>query len=196
VATKFSAAPLAEPYLISLFSDHFLNAERRLLFVILAKIQTHLSSARFRIFETETPSCTRARSRVDAEKLRIIVSSLPRHSPCREPTPGRAITSGSATRLVSMPAMSASLFRNGLPSGIAELPACTAAEDALCRRPALCRTKAAGIVTDKVPPAQLAMVAPGMLRINILEWQNRLQALSTGVQFFSRGEEIAKCYFP
>ena len=94
-----------------------------------------------------------------------------------------------------MPAMSAALYRNRRTSVIAELLACAPANDVLGLGPAFVRAQPAGIVADELPTAQLASVAPGMLRIDIPDWLNRLQAIEHRRSFLT-GSRTYETTFP
>lgn len=92
--------------------------------------------------------------------------------------------------------MSASLRRNGRAFVIAEHLACASAGDALCLRPTFIRAQLAGIVTDELASAQLAMAAPDVLRIDIPDRLNRIQAIEHKRPSFLGRQEITKYRFP
>jgi hypothetical protein len=82
-----------------------------------------------------------------------------------------------------------------LSPAITKLLACTPADDALGFRPAFFRAKPAGIVTDELPSAQLAIEAPGVLRIDIPDRLDLLQAIEHWRSFF-KGSRNYEMPFP
>jgi hypothetical protein len=85
--------------------------------------------------------------------------------------------------------------RRRLSPAITKLLACTPADDALGISPAFFRAKPAGIMADELPSAQLAIKAPGVLRIDIPDRLDLLQAIEHWRSFF-KGSRNYEMPFP